>query len=337
MDNLRRFIVVFAAMFFLATAVCGFMLVQHYSDAQGDQVADLQVSAPTYDPNAESGTTDVFRENILCMIGDSGQGVPELMFLVNVDGVTGNVSYLFIPQNMKYAIAQSKEVGTFGEYFGRYAWNTADKATALLSSFLDVNVKYYFTMTTADFGKLISTFSSEDQGVEFEVPVDLEYASDALEISIPAGKQYLKGEDAASFIRFVQTTDGVYSAEMLPYYDGTDVKRIAQVQKFFDAFMTQKFTDATTDVYRENFSELLYPYFAKGNTNLTGTALDRIESVVAALRQDQIHYYMLNGKTLFNQKAYLEYNNTMQNLTVEASVSNVKAEDVLTSRFKTGQ
>lgn len=335
-DNLRRFLVVFTAMFFIAAAICGYVLVQSYDDAEGKQVEQLNVSAPTYDPNSSSTQAQVFRENILCIVGDSGKSVPELMFLMNVDSVSGSISFLFIPQNLKYGITQSSEVGTFGEYGGRYAWNTADRVGSLVSSFLDVNVDYYFTLSTSDFGKMISTFSSEDQGVYFDIPVDLEYKNGSVSVSISSGPQYLKGDTVAQFIQFYQTANGIYSAEMLPYYDGTDVKRIQQVQLFLDAFMRQKFTEASTSVYRDQFSALMYPYFAKGNTNLTAKTLDQIATVISGLRTENVNYYMLNGNTVFNQQEYLEYNSTIRNFLLEESISTVKAEDVLSARFGTG-
>lgn len=337
MDNLRRFLVVFTAMFFIAAAVCGFMLVQSYNDAEGQQVEDLLVSAPTYDPNGDTSGS-IFRENILCMVADSGKKMPELTFIINVDSLSGHVSFLFIPQNMKYAISQTGEMGTFGEYCGRYAWNTAGRAASLLSSFLDIHIEHYLTLSTKDFGLLISAFSSEDEGVYLEIPVDIEYKNEKenLDISFTAGPQYLKGAQAAQFIQFYQTQDGVYTSEMLPYYDGTDVKRIGQVQRFLDAFMCQKFTQAATNVYKEHFSELLYPYLAKGNTNLTGAILDRIATVVEQLQTDRVNYFMLNGKVVYNQNEYLEYNNTMRNFLLEESVSTVKADDILASRFGTG-
>ena len=323
-------------MFFLTASICGLLLVGVYEGAKGEHVESLDVSDATYDPNS-TDTTRVFRENILCMVMDSGQSTPVCSFVVNVDSTSGNVSFLFVPQNIKYGVDQTKEVGTFGEYFGRYAWNTADRATSLLSSFLDVNVDYYFTISTEKFADLISTFSTEDQGVQLEIPVDIAYESGSLKIDFKAGTQYLSGSDVVKFIQFYQTEDGVYSAEMLPYYDGTDVKRLEQVQKFMHAFMTQKFTDAATDVYRDQFGESLYPYFSTGNTNLTGSDLDAIASVIKNLRTNQLNYFIMNGDTVYNRKEYLEYNNTLRNLLIsEEKLSTVKAEDVLVSKFGTG-
>lgn len=337
MDNLRRFLVVFTAMFFIAAAVCGFLLVQSFEDAQGEQTEHLTVSAPTYDPNGNpSSSAGVFRENILCMVGDSGKSTPDLMFVLNVDSVTGNVSYLFIPKDMKYARSQSNEIGTFGEYFGRYAWSNTNQATSLISSFLDIDVEYYFTLSTENFSKLLTTFSSEDQGIYLDIPVDLEYQSDSYSISFSKGKQYLSGEDVVQYIQFYQTKDGIYSSEMLPYYDGTDTKRIGQLQVLFDAIMRQKFTEAATSVYKDNFSELFFPYLGKGNTNLTGNHLDSIAQVIASLKTGNIHYFVMNGKTVYNGKVYLEYDNTMRNFLLEESVDTVKGTDVLASRFGTG-
>lgn len=336
MDNLRRFLVVFILMFFVTASVCGLLLVGVYDGAKGDQVEPLDVSNATYDPNADGTSTQTFRENILFMVADSGKATPEFSFIMNVDSTSGNISYLFIPQNIKYGINQTSEVGTLGEYFGRYAWNTADRATSLLSSFLDVNIDYYFTVSTENFAKMITTFSSEDQGIQMDIPVDIAYDKGGLKIEFEAGTQYLSGPDAAKFIQFYQTEDGVYPAEMLPYYDGSDVKRLAQVQKLVHAFMTQKFTEASTESYRENFGELLFPYFAKGNTNLTSSALDSIASVIKNLKTNQLNYFIMNGDTVYNRKEYLEYDNTLRNFLLEESVSTVKAEDILVSRFGTG-
>lgn len=336
MDNLRRFLVVFVLMFFVTASICGLLLVGVYDGVKGDKVEPLGVSDATYDPNSGTTSARVFRENVLVMVADSGKAMPEFSFVLNIDSSTGNMSYLFVPRNIKYGINQTGDVGMLGEYFGRYAWNTADRATSLLSSFLDVNIDYYFTISTENFAKMISTFSSEDQGIQLDIPVDITYKKDDLEIDFKAGPQYLSGTDAAKFIQFYQTEDGVYSAAMLPYYDGTDVKRLAQVQKLVHAFMTQKFTEATTSVYRDSFDELLFPYFAKGNTNLTSSDLDAISSVVKNLKTSQLNYFMMKGDTVYNQKEYLEYNNTLRNLLLEdEALYTVKAEGILVSHFGT--
>ncbi len=122
---------------------------------------------------------------------------------------------------------------------------------------------------------------------------------------------------------------------MLYYYDGTDSKRLYVVQKFIEAFISQKFLAPTTDFYIRSFQELLQPFVQDGESNLNEAVLKRIGAILGETSTQRIGYFIPLGDLTYNDRLYLSYNNFIRNMQLDENISPSTAADVLGSRFKT--
>ena len=327
-------------MLVIAAAVCGVKLVRSYNSSNKDLVEDLEVAAPTYDPSGQV-QIDNFRNNILFIVADENRSESQLMFVLNVDSATNSLNFLFLPSEMKFNIASGRTVGTFGSMYYAFASGNAANCASTVASFFDIDVNYYLRLTTDEAAKLIGSFSSADiagsRGVLFDIPVDVYYRDydGGMIIDFKKGQQYLSGEDAVKFLSFYRTEDDNYSKDMLYYYDGTDSKRLFVVQKFVEAFISQKFLQPTTDFYIRSFQELMQPFIQNGESNLNDTVLKRIGAILSETSTQRIGYFIPLGDVTFNDRIYLSYNNFIRNMQLDENISPSTASDVLGSRFKT--
>lgn len=327
-------------MLVIAAAVCGVKLVRSYNSSNKDLVEDLEVAAPTYDPSGQV-QIDNFRNNILFIVADENRSESQLMFVLNVDSATNSLNFLFLPSEMKFNIASGRTVGTFGSMYYAFASGNAANCASTVASFFDIDVNYYLRLTTDEAAKLIGSFSSADiagsRGVLFDIPVDVYYRDydGGMIIDFKKGQQYLSGEDAVKFLSFYRTEDDNYSKDLLYYYDGTDSKRLFVVQKFVEAFISQKFLQPTTDFYIRSFQELMQPFIQNGESNLNDTVLKRIGAILSETSTQRIGYFIPLGDVTFNDRIYLSYNNFIRNMQLDENISPSTASDVLGSRFKT--
>lgn len=338
MDNLRRFLIVFCIMFLLAAAVGGFLLSRNYQNVLGELQEDLTVDTPTYVPGGEIITGESFHKNIFCMVRDDDNPESTLMFVINADSATNSLNFMFVPRELRYSESATQTIGYFGNLPSRYSSDITRQCASKLASFLEIQIDYYISMSTEMFGNLITTFSSEDQGVSFIIPSALNYQDDYSSIYIAKGLQYLKGESAQQFIQFYRTVNNEYNADLAMYYDGTDYKRIDIIQDFFESFITQKFTAAPTDFYRKNFTDLFLPYLNpnKSDTNMTDSVISALSGIFKDLKSANVNYYKLSGNWGYNGESYLQFNDYMKNLQLEEAVSTVRASDILSTHFRVG-
>lgn len=323
-------------MLILAAAVCGVRLVLSYNDYNKNLVDNLEVSVPTYDPSQEQVNTS-FRNNILFICYDEDQPETQMMFVANVDSLSKSLNFLFLPGDMKFNIASGSIVGTFDSMYSVFSSSKGSSCASAVSSFFDVDVNYYFCIGKKDLAKLLGAFCSEDNGVLFDVPIDIAYRDYERNVNInfKKGTQYLSGEEMIEFLSFYKTSDGNYSKEMLDYYDGTDSKRLIFAARVIDAFLTQKFFEPSTDFYLRKFTELALPYISKSDTNLNENILNTIAQILSVTNGRKIGYYLPLGDVSFNGKVYLDYNGYIRNLELDENASPSLAVDVFAQRFVT--
>lgn len=327
-------------MLVIAAAVCGIKLVRSYNSSNKDLVEELEVSAPTYDPSGQV-VADNFRNNILVIVADENRSESQLMFVLNADSATNSLNFLLLPSELKFNIASGRTVGSFGSMYYSFSAGNAANCASTVASFFDIDVNYYLRLTTEEAAKLIGSFSSADiagsSGVLFDIPVDVFYRDydNGVIIDYKKGQYYLNGEDAVKFLSFYRTEDNNYSKDMLYYYDGTDSKRLFVVQKFIEAFISQKFLQPTTDFYIRSFQELMQPFVDNGESNLNEAVLKRIGNVLGETSAQRIGYFIPLGDLTYNERLYLSYNNFIRNMQLDENISPSTGSDVLGSRFKT--
>ena len=323
-------------MLVLAAAVCGVRLVLSYDNSNKSLVKELDVSVPTYDPSGETVQSG-FQNNILFICYDEDINETQLMFIANVDSFTKSINFMMLPKEMKFNIASGSVVGDFDSMYYSFSSSKGSSCASAVASFFDIDVNYYFCISTEEMGKLLGSFCSEDGGIIFDVPVDVYYRDFDNNISIDykRGSNIFKGTDAVNYLRFYKSFDGSYSKTLLEFYDGTDSKRMNIVARFIESFISQKFFNPSTDFYIRRFTDLVAPFLPKADTNLNEQTLSVIGQILGATNTQRLGYFLPIGEFSFNDKVYLEYNGYIRNLELDENIAPSVAGDILSSRFKT--
>lgn len=329
MDNLRRFVLVFTAVIFLTLAVCGFILAKSYSDSSKNETVDLDVNANIYDPNKpEDAALGKFNENILFIIGDKENPSSELTFLLNVNSDTNEISFMFLPKDLKYATLSDRTVGKYGVIYNK---KSISKIADIIASQFEISVDYYIHMPSDRFIEFIDLFIESDNpntattpdgelildstnAVEFELFVDLKYQSGKYNIDLNRNRKFFTGKEALQLIQFYKTQDNEYSPEMIKYYDGTDIKRIITAQAFFDAFISQKLIKTGNQAFADVFYSKLAPIIPLCETNLTELNIKQFGSIFTRINPLDICYYYMNGTDQYSDQYYLVYNETVTDI-----------------------
>ena len=317
MDNLRRFILVFTAVIFITLCVCGLVLADSYQKTAKTEERELSVSAPTYDPNGTGeDASQALKENILFIVGDQDGTETELMVLAHVDSENSSLHFLYIPKDLKYALNSDRSVGNMGNLLAKTG--SAASAADTVASFFEISVDYYVQMPCNTFAEFINAFDRDSTGIDYTIPVDLKYVSGKYHIDLKKDTKKLTGTEALQLIQFYRTENNEYSAALLAYYDGSDVKRIQAAQSFLSAFLSQKVIKTGDQAYAQTFTDIVLPFLEECETNLTETQIRKIGGIFSAINANAVKYYRFNGTEEYLGKYYLVYDETCTDLTSNA-------------------
>lgn len=174
--------------------------------------------------------------NFLLLVGDKWGTNTDTMMLVNVNPQTDKVNAMSIPRDTKVVLAGNEVV----KINSLYAKKNGQKLLIdTVSTMFNVKINYYAYFNISTVKEIINLLG----GVEFDVPVDLNYfdPTQDLLIDLKKGKQILDGDKAEQLLRFRGLPHGEkYSKELLKYYDGSDTKRILMQQRFLKELVRQK-------------------------------------------------------------------------------------------------
>lgn len=322
MDNLRRFILVFVGVVFLALSISGFVLADKFQDASSVTKKDIEVSCDKYDPDIEP-----FNDNILIVIGDKNNDSSELVMVANVNTVTSSLSFMYIPLDFMYTSDDRA-----GDLLNDKSMNEAADS---LASFFNTTIDYYIHITSKDFVDIVNAVDFDGIGVEHTIPVDLVYKSGSYNINLKGGTKYLTGEDALQLIQFYKTKNNTYDPDLYNYYDGTDTKRIEASQKFLHHLIEQKFLNADENTFVQKFTEALNPIIDGMEdtvTNIDSTIIRKLALLFNKMNANSINYFMADGDyTVFDEGSWV-YNNKVVNL---ISADHTDGKTVWEDKFST--
>ena len=322
MDNLRRAILVFTIVLFAATSIFGYSLALDYYDKNSNFIKafNYDETKNTIYTGEEVSDTESLRENILVIVGDKGASETELMFVVNYDAENMKMSFLYIPKDMKYSYVSDDGSGKVTAVGRLYKELGIQNTTAKISALLDIPVEKYIFMDFEDCKEIVNRFTHPSEGVEFNFPVSVECSD--LNIKISAGTQYFDGDKAVSLMRYYYSSNDEYSAEMLSYYDGTDIKRIEMVKSFTNAFMCSQFSDENANVRQpEEFISHIKEIIADSDHNIDDLIMSGVADTIYDIPSSSLYYYMLNCDTAANDMTLLQYTDCVTDITAQDSAS----------------
>ena len=200
-------------------------------DAQSAQepenAAAVQAALPSARPRKERFHT------ILLGGLDDENGGSDTNLLVAVDAKGGKIDVVSLPRDTLLNVSWSVKKLNNAYHHGGFSQTMAE-----VSRLLGIPVDHYITVDLKAFVELVDAIN----GVDFEIPVDMDYDDPAqdLHIHFSKGLKHLDGQEALEVVRWRQNNDG-------SGYATADIGRIGTQQDFLRAVARQTLQLANWD------------------------------------------------------------------------------------------
>lgn len=317
--NMRRFYLVLTSIiggFLFITGVLGLNLITKGSSSL------LPVDSPLAQVlSGYSAETEPF--NTLVMVADRWSGCTDVMILVNYDPASGKINMLSLPRDTKVSIN-----GRYAKINSAYSAGHEDGgnlACQTVSDLLNVKIKYYVHMNIETVKEIIDTLGGVK---DYYVPVDMNYddPTQNLHIHLKKGTQDLNGDKAEQLLRF-RHPNGRYTKEMLKYYDGSDIKRVAVQQNFVKELVRQK----ANVYYLPQINNVINIMFNNTKTNINLNEALKITQYVGKVNSGAMQTFKLNGEDRMQDGvSYFIYDGNIVNVTSQETMD---AETVISQYF----
>lgn len=164
---------------------------------------------------------------------DDENGGSDTNLLVAVDAKNGKIDVVSLPRDTLLNVSWSVKKLNNAYHHGGFSQTMAE-----VSRMLGIPVDHYITVDLRAFVELVD----EIKGVDFEVPVDMDYDDPAqdLHIHFSKGLQHLDGKAALEVVRWRQNNDGTG-------YPTADIGRIGTQQAFLKAVAAQTLQPSNWD------------------------------------------------------------------------------------------
>ena len=169
---------------------------------------------------------------LYCLILGKSQNLTDTIMVASYDPKEQQASILSIPRDT--FIGDYKSSATSWDKINAVYQTGAENALKEVNELAGLNIQHYVMVDTAAFKALVDAVG----GVEFDVPMDMDYDSRAQDfhIHLKAGLQVLDGNKAEQLVRFRHNNDG----STYPYeYGIEDVGRTRTQREFIKALVKQ--------------------------------------------------------------------------------------------------
>ena len=265
------------------------------SNTPGQSGSDVSGSET---PN-EPVRTNIRKEDcyIILLSGvDKGNGGADTNILVSFDAKNGTINCVSIPRDSAFYInGESHKIN--------YAYNKGGMKllASSISEGLGIPVDYTVKVDLTGFVKLVDAIG----GVEFDVPIDMDYDDpyQNLSIHIAKGLQKLDGQNALNVVRFRHNNDG-------SGYRNQDLGRISTQQAFLKAVAKQTLQLSNLD----KVSELVKIFNKYVDTSLSLGNLAWLGKEAINIGTENIAFSTLPGAWSSSQSLYLLDQNAVLDL-----------------------
>ena len=215
--------------------------------------------------------------------------------------------------------------------------NKAEKTLAAVNKITGLNIEYYIVVSNNALVELVDAIG----GVEFDVPIDMDYddSSQDLYIHLKKGVQKLNGEQAEWLVRFRKNNNGT----TYPYeYGDNDIGRMRTQREFLKVIAKQMIQiknitkiGSYIDIFRENVKTNIddwalikdyIPYMVSFNTEDIQTAT--LPGIANSFGPYKLSFYDYNEK---ETKKLINSLFTEQNVDLEEENSNLGSNTSLTN------
>ena len=168
---------------------------------------------------------DPFTVLIMGVSEDISSKLTDTLMVASYNPKTQKATLLSIPRDT--FVGTNKQKATSYDKINALYQSSPEKTLAAVNKITGLDIKYYVVISNNALVQLVD----EIGGVEFDVPIDMNYddSSQKLAIHLKKGKQKLNGEQAEGLVRFRKNNNGTsYPAE----YGDNDLGRMRTQREF---------------------------------------------------------------------------------------------------------
>ena len=207
---------------------------------------------------------------------DDGNGGSDTNILIGFDGQNGAIYGASIPRDTKAIINGKKHKINFA-----YNSGGSELLADTVSEQLGIPVDFTVSVDLKGFEALVDAIG----GVDFEVPIDMDYDDpyQDLHIHFSKGMQHLNGQEAMEVVRFRHNNDGTG-------YGSEDIGRMQTQQKFLKAVAKKMLSFENLISNPRKYAEIFGQYV---DTDLSVTDLAWFGMQVLGMGVDKIDFSTL--------------------------------------------
>ena len=208
---------------------------------------------------------------------DDENGGSDTNLLVALDTEGGSINVMSLPRDTLLNVSWSVKKLNNAYHHGGFTRTVEE-----VSNLLGIPVDYYITVDLEAFVELVD----EIGGVDFEIPVDMDYDDpyQDLHIHFEKGPRHLTGEEALQVVRWRQNNDGTG-------YATADIGRIGTQQAFLAAVAQQTLQLSNWD----KIPAIAQIFQEHVDTELTVPNLVWIGEQALTMGSGNIHFHTLPG------------------------------------------
>jgi LCP family protein required for cell wall assembly len=249
------------------------------SETAAPNGADATDSTADPDSQTSAGGTHNDAVYTFLVVGRDKVGAnTDTILLGSLNTDTHAINVVSIPRDTLVNISCNiKKVNVLYEYDLNNGGNGVDGLLSGIRDLIGFNVDFYAVGDLEAFEKLVDAIG----GVYYDVPVDMYYddPTQDLHIAIPAGYQWLDGENALKVVRFRKG------------YANADIGRIGTQQDFLKAVAKQMLKLGNIP----NLSKLSDIFTQYVDTDLTSANISFLARQFLLCKADDINFYTLPG------------------------------------------
>lgn len=225
---LQRLAVFSVSVIFVLSALFGlYKCISHPPDVPDSPLSPVSSDDAAVSPSGTIGMEGRKENFYTILVGglDDENGGSDTNLLVAVDAKNHTINVLSLPRDTLLNVSWSVKKLNNAYHHGGF-----ERTCTEVSKLLGIPVDFYVTVDLGAFVELVDAIG----GVDFEVPVEMNYDDPAQDLSIhfAAGMQHLDGKDALKVVRWRKNNDG-------SGYPTADIGRIGTQQAFLKAAIQQ--------------------------------------------------------------------------------------------------
>ena len=200
----------------------GFVVYSGYKNGWG--LSNMIATVVGHDQNTLKNL-DEFQVLLLGVSTDTSAVLTDTIMVASYNPRTQKASLLSIPRDT-FVGKNESTANSYNKINALYQTST-DKILNAVNDLTGLDLQYYVVVDT----EALITLVDEIGGVEFNVPIDMDYddSSQDLHIHLKAGQQLLNGEQAENLVRFRHNNNGTsYPSE----YGDNDIGRMRTQREF---------------------------------------------------------------------------------------------------------